>query len=204
MALPVRVSDNGGNYRYPPRRPRRNNTILAIIIVIVALFMSGIPTKLYNDITVYRHEKIKNYLDQREQYFGSSDIQFKQMLNKVYQIKSSNITQAMPDIQQAKILILNNYQGVNKLKPPRAFQDLHTETLQWFIQLNSAVEYLEKAAISNSYNPNTFNIYMNEIIVTLSNIQPNLIQGLQKEKLEYQINADGSLVYWLKKNYYSE
>lgn len=52
MAVPVRVRDNGGKYRYPPRRPRRNNTILVIIFVIIALFMSGIPTKLYNDITV--------------------------------------------------------------------------------------------------------------------------------------------------------
>lgn len=33
---------------------------------------------------------------------------------------------------------------------------------------------------------------------TLSNIQPKFIQGLQREKLEYQINGDGSLLYWYK------
>lgn len=201
MAIPVRISDDGGNYRYPPSRPRRNNTILVIIFIIIALFMSGIPMKLYNDITVYRHEKIKNYLDQREQYFSSSDIQFKQVLNKVYQLKGTNITQAIPDIQQAKILILNNYQSTSKLKPPRAFQDLHEETLQWYIQKNAAIDYLEKAALSNSYNSNTLNIYINEINRTLSNIQPKFIQGLQKEKLEYKINTDGSLVYWYKTYY---
>lgn len=198
MSIPVRSNDSSGIYKYPKKR--KMSTIGIISFIILALFMSGIPTKIYNDITVYRHEKIKNYLQQREQFFSSSDLEFKQLIKKVYQLNSTNISSLAPDIQQAKIVIFNNYQSVSNLKPPRAFKDLHDETLQWFLEKNSAIDYLETSAISSSYQPNTFRIYIDKINETLSNINPKFIQGLQKEKLEYQINSDGSITYWIKTN----
>lgn len=154
--------------------------------------------KLYNDYTVYRHEKIKNYLDQREQYFSSSDLEFKQLLNKMNQLKSTNISTLTLDIQQAKVVTNNNSIRVNELKPPRAFKDLHEETIRWFILKNSAIDYLETAAQGNSYNHNVLQNYINNINESVSNIQPKLIQGLQKEKLKYKINADGAITYWIK------
>ncbi|MGG4169240.1 hypothetical protein ABEW00_17495 [Rossellomorea vietnamensis] len=52
-------------------------------IILLALLSSGLPMKIYNDITIQQEQKIRIYLQEREQYFNSSDQSFKQLMTKI-------------------------------------------------------------------------------------------------------------------------
>jgi hypothetical protein len=87
------------------------------------------------------------------------------------------------------------------LLPPRDFKELHTKTVELYVINQAAVNYLIISLESNTYQPEILEIHIEESNKKLSQLQPLMIEGLQKADLRYKINQDGSLTYWIKEDY---
>jgi hypothetical protein len=85
--------------------------------------------------------------------------------------------------------------------PPRDFKELHTKTMELYVINQAAVNYLIISLESNTYQPEILEIHIEESNKKLSQLQPLMIEGLQKADLRYKINQDGSLTYWIKEDY---
>jgi hypothetical protein len=81
--------------------------------------------------------------------------------------------------------------------PPRDFKELHTKTMELYVINQALIISLE----SNTYQPEILEIHIEESNKKLSQLQPLMIEGLQKADLCYKINQDGSLTYWIKEDY---
>jgi hypothetical protein len=87
------------------------------------------------------------------------------------------------------------------LPPPRDFKELHTKTMELYVINQAAVNYLIISLESNTYQPEILEIHLEESNKKLSQLQPLMIEGLQKADLRYKINQDRSLTYWVKEDY---
>ncbi|MGR3764085.1 hypothetical protein [Rossellomorea sp. NS-SX7] len=168
--------------------------------ILLALFASGLPMKIYNELTIHHDQKIRSYLQEREQYFSSSDQSFKQLMTKINEA-NGDLSSLKMDINETDIMVKQNYLKLMELQPPRDFKDLHTKTMELYVIKQAAVDYLASSSQSNTYHPEILSTYIEESNLKLSQLHPLLIKGLQKANLRYKINQDGSLTYWVKEDY---
>jgi hypothetical protein len=199
--MPIAERDYWNDDRYQPRNKKPPKwSWTPIGLVLIALFASGLPMKLYNDLTIHHYQKIRSYLQEREQYFSSSDQSFKQLMTKVNKVNGDQ-SSLMMDINETDIMLKQNYLKLMDLKPPRDFKDLHNKTMELYLIKQAAVDYLVSSSATNTYHSEILSTYIGESNMKLSQLQPLMIEGLQKANLRYKINQDGSLIYWVKEDY---
>jgi septal ring factor EnvC (AmiA/AmiB activator) len=199
--MPIAERDYWNDERYRPKNKKApKGSRGAIGLVLLALFASGLPMKIYNELTIYHDQKIRSYLQEREQYFSSSDQSFKQLMTKVNEA-NGDLSSLKMDINETDIMLKQNYLKLRDLEPPRNFKDLHTKTLELYVIKQAAVDYLVSSSTTNTSHSEIMSTYLEESNVKLSQLQPLMIEGLQKAGLRYEINQDGSLTYWVKEDY---
>jgi hypothetical protein len=82
--MPIAERDYWNDNRYRPKSKKAPKWSWGVIgFILLALFASGLPMKIYNEITIQQEQKIRSYLQEREQYFSSSDQSFKQLMTKL-------------------------------------------------------------------------------------------------------------------------
>jgi septal ring factor EnvC (AmiA/AmiB activator) len=201
LRMPIAKRDYWNDDRYRPRNTKPPKWSWgAIGLVLIALFASGLPMKLYNELTIHHDQKIRSYLQEREQYFSSSDQSFKQLMTKVNKA-NGDLSSLKMQVNETDIMLKQNYLKLMDLKPPKNFKDLHTKTMELNVIKQAAVDYLISSSKTNSYQHEILSTYINENNMMFSQLQPLMIEGLQKANLRYKINQDGSLTYWVKDDY---
>jgi hypothetical protein len=196
--MPIAERDYWNNERYRPKKKKASKWPWgAIGLVLLALFASGLPMKIYNELTIHHDQKIRSYLQEREQYFNSSDQNFKQLTTKVNEA-NGDLSSLKMDINETDILLEQNSLKLKDLKPPHDFKELHSKTLELHVIDQAAVNYLIISSKSNTYQHEILAIHIEESNKKLSQLQPLMIEGLQKAGLRYKINQDGSLTYWVQ------
>jgi hypothetical protein len=199
--MPIAERDYWKDERYRSKKKKAPKwSSGAIGFILIALFASGLPMKIYNELTIHHDQKIRSYLQEREQYFSSSDQSFKQLMTKVNE-SNGELSSLKMDINETDIMLKQNYLNLMKLEPPRDFKDLHTKTMELYMIKQSAVAYLVSSSAANTYHSEILSTYIEESNMKLSQLQPLMIEGLQKANLRYKINQDGSLTYWVKEDY---
>ncbi|MEW4305787.1 hypothetical protein [Rossellomorea marisflavi] len=106
--------------------------------------------KIYNEVTVHHDQKIRSYLEQREQYYSASDQRFKQLINKLKE-NNGNLSTLSLEIKEADVTLAQNYQKLMDLDPPRDFKQLHDKTIEECIIRQAAVNYLMSSDAINAY-----------------------------------------------------
>jgi septal ring factor EnvC (AmiA/AmiB activator) len=122
--MPIAERDYWNDERY---RPKNRKTPLkwswgVTGYILFALFASGLPMKIYNEMTVNHDQKIRSYLQEREQYFSSSDQSFKQLMTKVNET-NGDLSSLTMDINETDIMLKQNYLKLMDLQPPRDLKD---------------------------------------------------------------------------------
>ncbi len=161
------------------------------------MFASGLPIKIYKEVTIHHDQKIRSYLEQWEQYYSSSDQSFKQLINKLKE-NNGNLSTLSLELNEADVTLSQNYQKLMNLDPPRNFKQLHEKTIEECIIRQAAVNYLISSDAINAYKSEVLSTYIEESNQKISELRPLLIEGLQKADLRYQIEEDGTLTYWVK------
>ncbi|MCA1063893.1 hypothetical protein QTG56_01525 [Rossellomorea sp. AcN35-11] len=196
-----------GHYRHDELyRPNRNRkpprwSWGVIGFILLALFASGLPMKLYNELTIHHDQKIRSYFQERDQYFNSSDQSFKQLLTKI-NAANGNLSTVTPDIHETNMILTQNYQKLIELDPPGDFKELHNITIEIYVIKQAAVDYLVSSINTNTYHPEILSTYIEESNLKMSELRPIIIEGLQRADLRYEVNQDGTLTYWVKDHYY--
>jgi hypothetical protein len=90
---------------------------------------------------------------------------------------------------------------INELKPQLDFKELHTKTMDLNVIKQAAVDYLVSSSAAKTYHSEILSTYIEQSNMKLSQLQPLMIEGLQKADLRYNINQDGSLTYLVKEDY---
>ncbi|MGF2616139.1 hypothetical protein FZC84_10705 [Rossellomorea vietnamensis] len=172
------------------------------LFVIIALFASGLPTRIYYEFQIAHDQKIKNYLQQQEQYFGSASMGLSQLMTQLNEQNSPDMASLMPSIQEANVSIQSSYTALRDIKPPSEFKEMHDISLEILSLKKAAAEYLVAAAQTNNYRHEILTAYITESNLKLSQLTPKMIEGLQKSNLKYVYNSDGSLTYWVQEHGY--
>jgi hypothetical protein len=189
--MPIAERDYWNDDRYRPKSKKATKWSWGV---------SGLPMKLYNEITIQQEQKIRSYLQEREQYFSSSDQSFKQLLTKI-NAANGNLSSLTLDINETDMMLTQNYQKLINLNPPREFKELHNKTIELYVIKQAAVDYLMSAANANTYHSEILSTYIEESNRKMSDLRPLMIEGLQKADLRYRIEQDGTLTYWVKDHY---
>jgi septal ring factor EnvC (AmiA/AmiB activator) len=199
--MPIAERDYWNDDRYRPKSKKTPKCSWGVIgIILLALFASGLPMKIYNEITIQQEQKIRSYLQEREQYFSSSDQSFKQLLTKI-NAANGNLSPLTLDINETNMTLTQNYQKLIELNPPNDFKELHDRTIELYVIKQAAVDYLMSAAKANTYHSEILSTYIKESNRKMSDLRPLMIEGLQKADLRYRIEQDGTLTYWVKDHY---
>jgi septal ring factor EnvC (AmiA/AmiB activator) len=199
--MPIAERDYWNDDRYRPKNKKAPKWSWGVIgFILLALFASGLPMKLYNEITIHQEQKIRGYLQEREQYFSSSDQSFKQLLTKI-NAANGNLSSLKLDINETNMMLTQNYQKLIDLDPPRDFKELHDQTIELYVIKQAAVDYLISSANANTYHSEILSTYIEESNRKMSELRPLMIEGLQKADLRYRIEQDGTLTYWVKDHY---
>ncbi|MFI8684680.1 hypothetical protein [Rossellomorea sp. NPDC077527] len=199
--MPIAERDYWNDDRYRSKSKKAPKWSWGVIgLTLLALFVSGLPMKIYNEITIQQEQKIRSYLQEREQYFSSSDQSFKQLLTKI-NAANGNLSSVTLDINETNLILTQNYQKLIDLNPPREFKELHNKTVELYIIKQAAVDYLMSSANANTYHSEILSTYIEESNQMLSDLRPLMIEGLQKADLRYRIEQDGTLTYWVKDHY---
>ncbi|RIW34656.1 hypothetical protein D3H55_09070 [Bacillus salacetis] len=173
-----------------------------VIFILAALMASGLITKVYNEFQIAHDQKIRNYLQERDQYFIAADMGLKQMIHQFNRNQDSSLAPLLPKIIETHTNIQNNYDLLRDIDPPREFRAFHESTMDTITLHKVSVEYLLTAAQTNTYRQDIITAYINESNLELSKLRSNLIAGLQKADIKYQVNEDGSLTYWVQEHGY--
>ena len=186
-------------------RPNRNRKAPKwswgiIGFILLALFASGLPMKVYNELTIHKEQKIRSYLQEREQYFSSSDQSFKQLMTKI-NAANGNPSSLILDINETNMSLTQNYQKLIDLDPPGDFKELQNKTIEVYVLKQAAVNYLISSLTANNYHSEILSTYIEESNRKMSELRPLMIEGLQKADLRYRIEQDGTLTYWVKDHY---
>ncbi|MGM0828964.1 MAG: hypothetical protein ACQEU4_12115 [Bacillota bacterium] len=127
--MPIAGRDYWNDDRYRPKKRKTPKWSWGVIgFILMALFASGLPMKIYNEITIHQEQKVRGYLQEREQYFSSSDQSFKQLLTKI-NTANGNLSSLTLDINETNMMLTQNYQKLINLDPPRDFKELHDKTI---------------------------------------------------------------------------
>lgn len=141
-----------------------------------------------------------SYLQEREQYFRSSDQSFKQRMTKL-NASNGNFSSLTIDINETNTTLTQNYQKLIDLNPPYDFKELHDKTIELYVIKQAAVDYLVSSANANTYHSEILSTYIEESNRKMSELRPLMIEGLQKADLRYRIEQDGTLTHWVKDHY---
>jgi|GEM_PF-2576606 len=199
--MPIAERDYWNDDRYRPKNKKAPKWSWGVIgFILLALFASGLPMKLYNESTIHQEQKIRGYLQEREQYFSSSDQSFKQLMTKI-NTANGNLSSLTLDINETEMMLTQNYQKLIALDPPNDFKELHDQTIELYVIKQAAVDYLASSASSNTYQSEILSTYIEESNRKMSVLRPLMIEGLQKADLRYRIEQDGTLTYWVKDHY---
>jgi hypothetical protein len=199
--MPIAERDYWNDDRYRPKNKKAPKWSWGVIgFILLALFASGLPTKLYNEVTIHQEQKVRGYLQEREQYFSSSDQSFKQLMTKI-NASNGNLSSLILDINETNMMLTQNYQKLIDLDPPRDFNELHDKTIKLYVIKQAAVDYLVSSANANTYHSEILSTYIEESNRKMSELRPLMIEGLQKADLRYRIEQDGTLTYWVKDHY---
>ncbi|WP_061808743.1 hypothetical protein [Rossellomorea vietnamensis] len=199
--MPIAERDYWNDNRYRPKSKKAPKWSWGVIgFILLALFASGLPIKIYNEITIQQEQKIRSYLQEREQYFSSSDQSFKQLMTKL-NASNGNLSSLSIDINETNTTLTQNYQKLIDLDPPHDFKELHDKTIELYVIKQAAVDYLVSSAKANTYHSEILSTYIEESNRKMSEIRPLMIEGLQKADLRYRIEQDGTLTYWVKDHY---
>lgn len=199
--MPIAERDYWNDNRYRPKNKKAPKWSWGVIgFTLLALFASGLPMKIYNEITIQQEQKIRSYLQEREQYFSSSDQSFKQLMTKL-NASNGNLSSLSIDINETNTTLTQNYQKLIDLDPPHDFKELHDKTIELYVIKQAAVDYLMSSANANTYHSEILSTYIEESNRKMSELRPLMIEGLQKADLRYRIEQDGTLTYWLKDHY---
>ena len=199
--MPIAERDYWNDDRYRPKNKKVPKWSWGIIgLITLALFASGLPMKIYNEITIHQEQNIRGYLQEREQYFSSSDQSFKQLLTKI-KTANGNLSSLTLDINETDMMLTQNYQKLIELNPPNDFKELHDKTIELYVIKQAAVDYLVSSATANTYHSEILSTYIEQSNRKLSELRPLMIEGLQKAELRYRIEQDGTLTYWVKDHY---
>jgi septal ring factor EnvC (AmiA/AmiB activator) len=117
--------------------------------------------KIYNEITIQQEQKIRSYLQEREQYFSSSDQSFKQLMTKI-NAANGNLSSLTLDINETDMMLTQNYQKLIDLDPTNDFKELHDKTIELYVIKQAAVDYLMSSANSNTYRSEILSTYIEE------------------------------------------
>ncbi|MEI2664050.1 hypothetical protein [Rossellomorea sp. LJF3] len=199
--MPIAERDYWNDNRYRPKSKKAPKWSWGVIgFILLALFASGLPMKIYNEITIQQEQKIRSYLQEREQYFSSSDQSFKQLMTKL-NASNGNLSSLTIDINETNTTLTQNYQKLIDLNPPHDFMELHDKTIELYVIKQAAVDYLISSVNANSYHSEILSTYIEESNRKMSELRPLMIEGLQKAELRYRIEQDGTLTYWVKDHY---
>ncbi|MFC7785522.1 hypothetical protein ACFQWC_13575 [Rossellomorea sp. GCM10028870] len=199
--MPIAERDYWNDDRYRPKNKKAPKWSWGVIgFILLALLASGLPMKIYNEITIQQEQKIRSYLQEREQYFSSSDQSFKQLMTKI-NAANGNLSSLTLDINETDMMLTQNYQKLIDLNPPLQFKELHNKTVELYVIKQAAVDYLMSSANANTYHSEILSTYIEESNQMMSDLRPLMIEGLQKADLRYRIEQDGTLTYWVKDHY---
>jgi hypothetical protein len=85
--MPIGERDYWNDDRYKPKSKNAPKWSWGVIgFILLALFASGLPIKLYNEITIQQEQKIRSYLQEREQYDLNPPREFKELHNKTVEL----------------------------------------------------------------------------------------------------------------------
>lgn len=179
--------------RLPPRFGGGSGAVL--LLIIIATILAGVPQKIYNYLTVYDHKKIKEYLDVGKQYTL--------FLNGEYH----DVLQRLPNVSETEIDYLltrtSAYQEeITRLKPPRSFEQYHTHLVASVYQTNTYL-YIAKQYMNNQNSHsiyNQLNDQSDKINQTHRELRRELLRGLDKENIDYEILEDGTVIYYVRVN----
>jgi septal ring factor EnvC (AmiA/AmiB activator) len=196
--MPIAERDYWRNDQFRPKQKKTPKFTWGFVgLLLLALFASGLPMKIYNEITIHHDQKIRSYLEQRERYYSSSDQSFKLLLTKLKE-NNGNPSRLSLDISETNVTLTQNYQKLIELDPPRDLKPFHDKTIEEFVIRQAAVNYLMSSDAVNAYKSEVLSTYIEESNQKISELRPLLIEGLQKADLRYQIEEDGTLTYWVK------
>lgn len=182
---PQRADD----YNHLP--PRFGGGSVLLLIIIVTLFM-GVPQKIYHHLTAVQHKKVKQYLDvgKRYTYFINDD--------------HHAVLRNMPHIHESemdKLLATNaSFQReVSQLTPPKSFKH-HHQLLITSIALTETYLLKSKQHLLNR-NSQTIRNELDELRIDIETtryeLRESMLQGLKAEQIDYEIQSDGSVVYYI-------
>ncbi|TMU87112.1 hypothetical protein FGG79_02945 [Bacillus sp. BHET2] len=199
--MSIAERDYWNDDRYRPKSKKAPKWSFGVIgFILLALFASGLPMKIYNEINIHQEQKIRSYLQEREQYLSSSDQSFKQLMTKIT-ASNGNLSSLTIDIHETNMTLTQNYQKLIDLRPPRAFKELHDKTIELYVIKQAAVDFLVSSANTNTYHSEILSTYIEESNRKMSELRPLMIEGLQKADMRYRIEQDGTLKYWAKDHF---
>lgn len=157
-----------------------------ILIVIIALFMSGLPQKLYYEYKAYQHRKINNYLDMKRDYtlFSAEEV-FPVLTSSDANIEKSLINELLAKHTEHKM-------NLKILEPPRNFRK-YDELLNEYINTQELV--LEELFNVREGNVETYNLIIHRSNVQLLELTNELKLALTKSDIPFEEKENGLIEY---------
>lgn len=182
-AVPARsfksVNGAGGRSRFP------NNSFTILAVIVVILFLSGIPQRIYYDYKAYRDEKIVDYLKISKEY-----TLFKH--EEVSPVFESSVFPTPEQIYDLQVKQLKFKQDILRAEPPKHFERHYEVLVEITVRDESILKQL--LTLENNYT-NALNelIHLNnEANVRL---WEELKQALTKNDIPFTELEDGWLEY---------
>lgn len=180
------------NYdRLPPRYRGGSGSVL--LLIIIASILAGVPQKIYHHLTVQDHKKIKEYLDVGKEYTYFLNGEYHEALQRLPNVRIDEIDHLLAKNASFQDEII-------RLKPPRSFEQHHKHLVASTYQTNTYL-YIAKQLIKNQNNRSIYNQLNNQsekINQTHRDLYQELLKGLDKENIFYEILSDGTVVYYIR------
>lgn len=189
MAVPMRNLDN--TTHRPPPPSKRAYILLGILAALILGY------KIFNDVTVYKGEKVQEYLEQSQNFIQESNDIYNNLIERVYQAKKSNSNKLLYQVQDSQNILLNNHKSFTELVTPDNFTLYHTLNLKILNSQIQTINYLEKGLITKSLDRKILNKYISDISASVSETKLALIDGFEKEGMKYTEDING-VTYWYK------
>ena len=186
---------------YPGTRIKKSNrpwwTYSLAGIVLFAIMFSTIPTKIYNDYIVNKHDKIFNYLEAHREYTEKSDRLLNHHLSKTPFPSSIDLASLQQDKASLNMLLWET----EKLKIPSAFKSHKQTFLEVMEKRLFIMTYLEVLRKTNSPYNGELTQHINELNAK-KQLERNSLMGIfETEGIDYNVEADGTIIYHLKTYY---
>lgn len=173
--------------------PPRFGGSAILFIIILGIIIAGVPQQIYHYFTANEHAKIKEYLDVGQEY--------SLFLNGPYHMTLQQLPRVSENELNEHITTISSFQQeFFHLTPPLSFQRHHESLMQSVTQtemlLETAKRYIQEPNSQTIYNE--MNRLQMEIDGTNRQMMEHLIEGLDKERMDYEILEDGTVVYYVR------